>query len=255
LNKHLSEQTILITGGTSRLGSSLVEKAVQSGARVFFTYYSQASRARELESSGAQALPLDLSDTENMTTFARQMREKTKHLDVIIHNAAAVRDKTIKNLSEEEWDYVMRVNLKAPYVLTKELMPLLFRAAKNQAKQEKDGAGAKIFFLISRLGLQGGVGVSNYSAAKAGLLGLCKSLAKELSKKKILVNAVNPGFMDSKMTQGLPEAAIQENLEAGLIRGYSNPEEVADFLLYLCSEAMNQVSGQVFHYESRNVRI
>lgn len=112
---------------------------------------------------------------------------------------------------------------------------------------------AKILFITSRAAVVGSFGISNYAAAKAGLIGLAKSLALELGKKNILVNAVNPGFMKSRMTENLPEEVLQKNLEASPVGRYSDPEEVADFLVYLSSDAMTQVTGQVLHFESRQI--
>ena len=176
-----------------------------------------------------------------------------EHLDVLIHNAAIVRDRTIQNLTEEDWDQVMTGNLKAPYLLTKELMAILFqRKKKNTPMNENEkSVASKIFFLTSRVGFQGGYGVSNYAASKAGLVAMTKSLAQELGKRNVLVNAINPGFMKSKMTKNLPENVIQGNLLVSPIARFSDPEEVADFMIYLCSDQMTQVTGQVFSFESR----
>lgn len=240
------KKNILITGGTSRLGSCFVRKAAADGARVFFTYHQNSSAAQELIALGAEGFPLDLADSPSVETFAKTLKEKSPVLDAVIHNAAAVRDHTLQNLTEEEWNYVLNVDLKAPFLLTKKLLPLLFKASKENAY-------AKILFITSRAAVQGGVGISNYAAAKAGLIGLTKSLAQELGKKNILVNAVNPGFMKSSMTENLPGQVLQSNLEASPLNRFSDPEEVADFLLYLCSEKTRGVSGQVFHFESRKI--
>ncbi|HXV28176.1 MAG TPA: SDR family oxidoreductase, partial [bacterium] len=160
----------------------------------------------------------------------------------VIHNAACVRDHTVQNLSDEDWDKVLTVNLKAPYYLTKKILPLLFKRRMS-----------KIFMLISRMAVSGGFGASNYAAAKAGLIGLTKSLAAELARKNILVNAVNPGFMLSAMTEALPEEVRKRNQDASYLGRFSDPEEVAGFLVYLCSDAMTQVTGQILHFESRNL--
>lgn len=143
-------------------------------------------------------------------------------------------------MTEEEWDEVLNANLKAPYLLTQKLLPLLFKARPS-----------KIFFIVSRAALQGIFGAANYSASKAGLVALAKSLAQELGRKEILVNCVNPGFMKSRMTESLPPEVIEKNINESALRRLSNPEEVADFLVYLSSDKMTQVTGQVFHYESR----
>ncbi len=225
------------------MGSCFVRKAAAAGARVFFTYHQNLTEAQELQKSGAEGFPLNLADTAAIDAFVKTFKEKIKTLDVLIHNAAAVRDHTLQNMTEEEWDHVMAVDLKAPYYLTKKLLLSLFRAEPP----------AKILMITSRAAIQGGVGISNYSAAKAGLIGLTKSLAQELGKKSILVNAVNPGFMKSSMTENLPEQVLLNQTEASPLGRISDPEEVADFLVYLSSDAMKGVTGQVFHFESRKI--
>ena len=238
----LANKKILITGGTSELGRHFVQKAVCSGARVYFTSFQDQETFRSLEALGATGFILDLADMRAIDDFAKMFKEKERALDIVIHNAAAVRDHTIQNLSEEEWDHVMTVDLKAPYYLTKKLLSALFKSE-----------GAKIFMITSRAAVVGGFGISNYAAAKAGIIGLMKSLAQELGKKNILVNAVNPGFMKSKMTQALPPEVIRRNLEASPLGKGSDPAEVADFLAFLCSNQMTQATGQVFHFEARMI--
>ena len=251
MEKTLSGKTILITGGTSRLGRAFVAKALSEGARVFFTYYRDEETAKTLAARGGEAFQLDLASTQALDDFTKIIKDKVERLDAVIHNAACVRDHTIQNLTEEEWDAVMAVDLKAPYYLTKKLLPLLMKKKKPGEDEKK--ATSKIFMITSRVALTGGVGVSNYAAAKAGLIALAKSLAQELGKRNVLVNAVNPGFMKSPMTKNLPEEVLQRNLEASPLSRFSEPGEVADFLVFLCSERMTQVTGQVFHFESRKI--
>lgn len=251
-NNTLLSKTILITGGTSRLGSAFVRQAINAGARVFFTFHKNTEKAAELEKSGAQGFPLELVDIKAIDALAGVLKEKMDHLDVLIHNAAAVRDHTIQNLTEEDWDYVINADLKAPYYLTKKLMPLLFRKKSVKVENEKLAA-SKIFFITSRAAVSGGFGISNYAAAKAGLIGLTKSLAQELGKKKILVNAVNPGFMISGMTENLPQNVLDYHSQLSPIGRYSEPDEIAEFIVYLSSDHMTQATGQVFHFESRKI--
>lgn len=248
----LSGKLIIITGGTSRLGACFVRKAITEGARVLFTYHKNETEAQSLKDAGATGFYLDLSDMRMIEDFAAAIKAGAEHVDVLIHNAAAIADHTIQNLSEEDWDKVMTVNLKAPYYLTKKMLPLLLRR-KNKNAEETAGAASKVFMITSRVAVLGGFGVSNYAASKAGLIGLTKSLAQELGKRQVLVNAVNPGFMKSAMTENLPEEVLTRNLEASPLGKYSNPEEVADFLILLSSDKMTQVSGQVLHFESRKL--
>lgn len=236
----LKNKTLLITGGSSLLGQAFVRAAVREGANVFFTYFRSSSLAKDLERSGAKGFALDLDDTQAIKLFAEEFKEKVERLDVLIHNAAATADAFIEKMSEKEWDRVLQVNLKAPFYLTQKLLPLLLRKMPS-----------KVFTLVSRAGLSGLAGAANYAASKGGLIAMTKTLAKELGRKKILVNAVNPGFMRSSMTAQVPEEILQRNLEASPLKAFSDPGEVAEFLVYLSSDHMRQVTGQVFHFESR----
>lgn len=244
LEKVLSGKTILITGGTSGLGQAFVRQALAARGRVCFTYYQNNASAQVLQKLGAEGFVLDLADIRAIDEFVTSFKKKIGDLDILVHNAAAVRDHTIQNLTEEDWDYVMNVDLKAPYYLTKKLLPLFLK---------KRESCRKIFMIISRVALTGAFGTSNYAAAKAGLIGLAKSLALELGKRNILVNAVNPGFMKSRMTADLPEEAIKKNLELSPLDRFSDPDEVARFLVYLSSDSVTQLTGQLLHFESRKV--
>lgn len=238
----LGGKTILITGGTSTLGSAFVRKACEAHATVYFTYFQNEAKAQELGALGAQGFRLNLASPESIDTFQKEFRSKVKVLDVLIHNAATTRDATVQNMSEAEWEEVLNVNLKAPYLLTKKLLSPIFKADTG-----------KIFFIVSRAALHGIFGAANYAASKAGLVAMAKSLAQELGRKNILVNCVNPGFMKSHMTESLPEQVLEKNLRESVLERISNPDEVADFLVYLASNRMTQVSGQLFHYESRKI--
>ncbi len=242
MNISLANKAILITGGTGTLGTAFVRKALQAGARVFFTFHSDQSAAKALETLGAKAFRVNLTRASDIQTLVSSIRSETDSLDGLIHNAAVVNEHTIQNLTEAEWDEVLNVNLKSVYLLTKESLKLLFKKERS-----------KILTVVSQVGLHGGFGIAGYAAAKGGLIALTKSLARELGRKKVLVNALNPGFMESKMTRGGPPDLLARNRASSLIGEISDPDEVADFMVYLMSDQVKRVSGQVFHYESRSV--
>ena len=237
----LAAKTILITGGTSVLGQAFVRKALENGAHVFFTFYTNESKANELELAGAKAFRANLANTSDIIKLKTWISSEISHLDGLIHNSAIVKDRTIQNLTESEWDEILQVDLKSVYFLTKELLRLLLKKERS-----------KILTIISRVGLRGGFGQANYAAAKGGLIALTKSLAKELGKRKILVNGLNPGFLKSKMTAELPKEVFQMNQQSSVLSEISDPDEVADFMVYLMSDRVKHASGQIFHYESRS---
>lgn len=222
------------------MGQAFVRAALREEARVFFTYFRASSSASELEGAGAKGFQLDLAESQAIERFAASFAEKTDALDVLVHNAAATADALIEKMPESAWDHVLKVNLQAPFYLTQKLLPLLMQRRPS-----------KILMLVSRAGLSGLAGAANYAAAKGGLIAMTKTLARELGRKKILVNAVNPGFMRSSMTAQVPEGVLQRNLEESPLKVFSDPAEVAEFLVYLSSERVRQVTGQVFHFESR----
>ncbi len=238
----LARKIILITGGTSTLGRAFARKALENGAQVFFTFHANKIEAEKLESAGAKGFQADFKNISDITKLKTWISQEISHLDGLIHNAALVKDHTLQNLAESEWDEVLGVDLKAVYLLTKELLRFLLKKERS-----------KILTVISRVGLRGGFGQANYAAAKGGLIALTKSLAKELGKRKILVNGLNPGFMKSRMTSELSPEVFELNQKSSVLEEISDPEEVADFMIYLMSDRMKHVSGQIFHYESRGV--
>lgn len=240
MDVNLSGKSIFITGGTGTLGRAFVARALDEGARVFFTYHQRTDEAETLKKKGAVGFQIDLSVRAEIEALKKSLQEHTRHLDALVHNAAIVSDHTLQNLSEQDWDRVLEVDLSAVYFLTKKLLSFLFK-----------NSGSKILTVISRTGLKGGFGQANYAAAKGGLIAWTKSLAQELGKKGILVNAVNPGFMRSTMTESMPAEVYQQNIKESVLKTESDPDIVSNFMIYLLSDHFQNVSGQIFHFDSR----
>lgn len=235
----LSGKNILVTGGTSVLGECLVRQALEAGARVFFTWHRNEKRTEVLERLGGRAIQMDLNSSESICETARKMIGSVRALHGVVHNAAAIRDGILENLSEKDWDDVLSANAKAPFLLTRELMPALEKAKP-----------ARIVALTSRAAASGAYGAANYAASKAALEGWVKSLARE-SGGKILVNAVNPGFMLSVMTQKVPEKAKETQKNLSALKDFSNPQSAAKTILFLLSDDNAQITGQVINSEAR----
>lgn len=252
MNQLLSRKKILITGGTSELGTAFIKESLAQGAEIHFTFFSATERANKLESIGAKKYKVDLSSTESIDSFLDAFCLSNQTLDILIHNAAVTGDHLLEKMNEKEWDRVLTTNLKAPFYLTQKLLPLLEKKDPHPVhKKASDFSLSKILMIISRAGTEGLAGASNYAAAKGGLIAMTQMLAKELGPKKILVNAVNPGFMKSRMTAALSEKVVQRALERSPLETLADPVEAANFLIYLSSDFMSRVTGQVFHFESR----
>lgn len=238
----LKNKSILVTGGTGGLGSVLVEKLIQEKAKVFFTYHKNEIQAEKLVNKGAIGFKHDLMDRGSTQALKENIKKHVSSLDGLVNNAAAIFDKTISKLPVDKWDEVIQADLTSIFLTMKTLLPLLYKAEK-----------AKIVNLTSRVGVVGGFGQANYAAAKAGVIALTKTLAKEAGRKGICVNAVNPGFMITGMNRDLPKDILESKLKESVLGSYSDPDRVADFILYLLSNRADTVSGQVFHIDSRNV--
>ncbi len=214
--------------------------ALGAGATVFFSYLTSAEDAETLKKEGAQPVKLDLTDRNAVSRIKATIKQAHGRLDALVMNAAMTADASLRKLSTNDWDRVIEADLSSVFRLTRALLPLLYRSEHG-----------KILNVVSRIGLLGSAGGSNYAAAKAGLIAFTKSLAGEVGRKGILVNAFNPGFMISKMTADLPLDVMRAQKESSLLGEYSNAEEAADFMVYLLSDRVRSATGQTYHYDSR----
>ncbi len=239
----LSGKVILVTAGTSALGTQIVERAMAEKATVFFTYFENQNKAQTLIAKGAYGFRADLRSPADIDKLKEEIKKHTPVLDGLVNNAGIVRDRTLTNLTDEEFNEVIGVDLTAVFLLIKKFLPMLY-------KKE----GGKVVNITSRVGIQGGFGEANYAAAKAGLVALTKTLAWEAGRKKMCVNAVAPGFMMSGMTRDLPPEVYERQKKESCLESFSDPGEVADFIIYLLSDRVRNVSGQVFLFDSRRCR-
>lgn len=240
----LAGKVILVTGGTSALGAEIVERAAAEKASVFFTYFENQARARALMDKGARGFQMDLRSPADIDKLKEEIKKHTPSLEGLVNNAGIVRDRTLAHMTDEEFDEVIRADLTAPFLIIKKFLPMLY-------KKE----GGKVINITSRVGIQGGFGEANYAAAKAGLAALTKTLAWETGRKKMCVNAVAPGFMMSKMTENLPPEVYEKQKKESCLESFSDPGEVADFVIFLLSDAVRNVSGQLFCFDSRKTKI
>ena len=239
----MSEQlsTALVTGGSRGIGKAIAETLAKAGYQVYLTYVSKADEAeavaRNIVAAGGKACAfrLDVADAEAVAAFFKERIKDQVELDVLVNNAGITRDNLILRLSEEDFDTVLNANLKGAFLCCKE-------AARRMVRQRY----GRIVNLSSVVGLRGNAGQTNYSASKAGLIGLTKALAKEEGPSGITVNCVAPGVIDTDMMAAFTaedKAALAEETPVGRL---GTAEEVAKLLLYLAGEDAGYITGQVF---------
>ena len=222
------------------LGQAFCRRALRDGAHVYFTYFQNTVAAASLEKEGARGFRLDFSNLNGIDPIKEEIKNSKGRVDILINNAGTTANGKLGSLSSADWGKVVEVNLSAVFRITRTLLPLLYRSERG-----------RVLNVASRLGVRGGAGASNYAAAKAGLIAFTRTLAMEVGRKGILVNALNPGFMISGMTKDVPEEIKQRHIKDSVLGQHADPEEVARFMMYLVSDQCQGVSGQVFNYDSR----
>ena len=236
----LENKTALITGAAKGIGKAIALKFASEGASIAFTYLTSKDAAmetkREIESFGVRALAIasDASDFEGTVKVVEQVLSEFSRIDILVNNAGITKDGLMMRMSEEQWDTVIQANLKGAFNFIHAVTPSMLR---NRA--------GSIINISSVVGIRGNAGQSNYSASKAGLIGLAKSMAQEVGSRGIRVNVVAPGFIMTDMTSNIPPETIKA-WEAGIpLRRGGTPEDVAKVCLFLASDLASYVTGQV----------
>lgn len=238
--KLLDGKTALITGGNRGIGRAIAKHFAENGANVAFSdiAYDDNSRSleAELESLGVKAKGFvsDAGSFEDSEKLVNDVVSFFSELHILVNNAGITRDNLLLRLSESDWDLVIRINLKSVFNLTK--------AVQRQMIKQRNGS---IINMSSVVGIEGNFGQSNYSASKAGIIGFTKSVAQELGSRNIRVNAIAPGFIETEMTQRLPEEVRKQWIEDIPLKRGGTPADVAKTALFLASDLSEYVTGQV----------
>lgn len=232
----------LITGSSGALGRAIAERLAEDGFDLALHYRRGKQEAEKLAvslaSSGitARAYQADICKPPEVQRLVAQVENDLGPICVVVNNAGLVRDKTLHKLSDEDWDEVLDTNLRGAFHICRSVIPAL--------SGRKEG---RIINISSIVGAMGNYGQANYAASKAGLIGMTKSLAKELAKDRITVNAVCPGFMDTPMVRKVPPT-VQEKLIAQIPLGrFGEPRAVGEAVAYLAGTGGSWVTGQVLH--------
>jgi 3-oxoacyl-[acyl-carrier protein] reductase len=237
---NFKDKIVLVTGGSRGIGRAIAVGFGKGGATVIITYAGNEAAANEtldlVEKHGvkAKAVKFDVADTAACQSCIDDVVKEFGRLDVLVNNAGIAVDGLSMRIKDEDWDRQIDTNLKGAFAL--------IRAATRPMMKQRQGA---IVNLTSIVGESGNAGQAAYSASKAGLIGLTKSLAKELSSRHIRVNAVSPGFIETDMTSHIPEETRAKMLEGIPLGRLGTADEVAQAVLFLSSDAASYITGEV----------
>jgi 3-oxoacyl-[acyl-carrier protein] reductase len=235
----LKDKVAIVTGSGRGIGKSIVTAFAKAGAKVVVSDINEKDVqdvAKELESQGFEAMGIagNVTKYEDCENLINRTKEKFGKVDVLINNAGITRDNLIVRMDEEDWDAVIAVNLKGVFNCSK--------AAVKVMMKQKFG---NIINIASVVGITGNAGQANYSATKGGVIALTKTLAKEYAGRKIRVNAIAPGFIDTAMTQAIPEKARNEMISSIPLKRLGQPEDIANAAIFLASDMADYITSQV----------
>lgn len=238
------KQTAIVTGGSRGIGRAVAVRLAKDGMNLVINYRGNSAAAEETErlcrELGAEVLLVqgDVSLAEDCEKLAAQAKEAFGRVDVLVNNAGITRDGLLARMTEEDFRAVLDVNLVGPWNMMKAVNRIMMKQRYG-----------RIVNLSSVTGLMGNMGQTNYAAAKAGILGMTKSYAREVASRGITVNAVAPGFIDTDMTEAMPEGA-KDKIITGIPMGRTGkPEDVAEAVAFLASEQAGYIAGEVLRVD------
>lgn len=237
-------KTAVVTGASRGIGRAIALKLAKDGANVVVNYSGSQAKAEEvvaeIKALGQQAIAVqaNVADADEVKALMGAAMDAFGSIDILVNNAGITRDNLLMRMKEDEWDSVMATNLKGVFLCTK--------AVARQMMKQRAG---RIINVASIVGVAGNAGQANYVAAKAGVIGLTKTTAKELAARNILVNAVAPGFIATDMTDELPQDVKDAMLTQIPLAKLGQPEDVANVVAFLASEGANYMTGQTLHID------
>lgn len=240
----LQGKCAVITGASRGIGREIVLKYAKEGANIVLNYRNSEAEAlqlkEELDKLGTETLIVkaNISKFEEAEKLIKEAKEVFGRIDILVNNAGITKDNLIMRMKEEDFDSVIDVNLKGAFNCLKAVTPIMIR--------QKYG---KIINMSSVVGVVGNAGQVNYCASKAGLIGMTKSLAREIGGKNINVNAIAPGFIDTDMTKVLSDDQKKNILSQVPLKRFGDAEDIANLALFLASDQSNYITGQVIHVD------
>ena len=244
VNKTLEGKVAVVTGASRGIGKAIACRLAQQGALVVINYNGSQARAEEvkteIEANGGKAVleQCDVANYEACEAFVQKVIKEQGSLDILVNNAGITKDGLLARMSEADFEAVLNTNLKGTFHT--------MRFAARQMLKQRSG---RIINLASVVGVTGNAGQANYAASKAGIIGLTKSAAREMASRGITVNAVAPGFIETDMTAVLPEKVKEASVAQIPLGHFGKPEDVAQAVAFLASEAAGYITGQVLHVD------
>lgn len=235
-------KSAIVTGASRGIGKDIALYLAKEGAKVAVNYSGSKDKAdavvAEIKAMGGEAFAIQASvdQADDVQNLISSTMEQFGSVDILVNNAGITRDNLLMRMKEHEWDDVINTNLKGVFLCTK--------AVTRQMMKQRAG---RIINITSIVGVSGNAGQANYVAAKAGVIGLTKSTAKELASRNITVNSVAPGFISTDMTDALPEDVKSQMLSQIPLAKFGNPEDIAKAVAFLASEDANYITGQTIH--------
>lgn len=236
----LDGQVALVTGASRGIGAVVAQRLAQDGAKVAVNYQASAAAAAAVVAAiataggDAIAIPADVSQEDAAQTLVQQTLEQWGRLDILVNNAGITRDRLLLRMTPQDWDEVLQVNLRGAFLCTKYVMPHLIRRRSG-----------RVVNMSSVVGLSGNPGQANYAAAKAGLIGFTKAVAREVASRHITVNALTPGFIDTGgMVEQLTAEARQQVLARIPMARFGSADDVAAAVAFLCGPGAGYITGQ-----------
>lgn len=234
-----NNKVVLITGASGGIGKAIAKKFAEAGAKVALNDIVQAEEnlKKTAEELGGRYFLADVSKLEEVEKMIRDIQKEFGRLDILVNNAGICQDKTLAKMTKEEWQRVIDIDLTGVFNCTKAALPLIIA---NQGK---------IISISSLVGQRGNFGQTNYAAAKAGIIGFTKALAKEVGRFGVTVNAIAPGFIETRLTENLPPEIKETVRKFTPLGRFGKPEEVANLVFFLASKEASFITGTVINID------